>query len=84
MTTLPYLYSSEFRGRKASLPFATTMLKLDEMPSIMQMSSSVWETSLENLEKMRLSWVPGILKVMVSLRRDNSCRLDVFVCLVHV
>ena len=83
MTTLPYLYSAELRGRKPSFPFARTLLKFDAMPSMMQRSSSDWDTTLENLEKMMLTWVPGILKGTLSPRRVRVGGADEFVGLYY-
>lgn len=48
------------------------------MPSITQRSSSFCDKKSENLEKMRLVWVPGTLKVMVPLSRATSCKEDAF------
>ena len=40
ITTLPYLYSTEFKGSEPSLPFRRTVSKSDETPSTTQRSSS--------------------------------------------
>ena len=83
MTTLPYLYSAELRGRTPSFPLARTALKLETMPSMMQRSSSDCDTRWEKREKMILIWVPGIGKETLSSRRVSVLGEDEFVDLYY-